>query len=179
MRSFFHLGIDMEYSEVVNVLIDKRKSNKINSRALAQIIGVADTLVSKWETGESIPNAINFFNWCEALEVDIVFNVSVQLAEYEPSNQTVDWINKNYIEVNISYERDKFVDYYIGKGITAKDWDAMFRNWVRRADEFQRQRVSNNQKQIKTSSDFVQERRKRILSIGNVQVGIPRKDNEE
>ena len=57
MRSFFHLGIDMEYSEVVNVLIDKRKSNKINSRALAQIIGVADTLVSKWETGERIPNA--------------------------------------------------------------------------------------------------------------------------
>ena len=60
MRSFFHLGIDMEYAEVVNVLIDKRKSNKINSRALAQIIGVADTLVSKWETGERIPNAINF-----------------------------------------------------------------------------------------------------------------------
>jgi len=35
--------------------------------------------------------------------------------------------------VDYELERDKFCDYYKGKGSTMKDWSATFRNWIRNA----------------------------------------------
>jgi hypothetical protein len=35
--------------------------------------------------------------------------------------------------VDYELEKDKFCDYYKGKGTTMKDWSATFRNWIRNA----------------------------------------------
>ena len=51
----------------------------------------------------------------------------------------VDMIQR-YPGVDIKYEKDKFVDYYLSKGDVSANWEAAFRNWIRRADEFRNQR---------------------------------------
>ena len=38
--------------------------------------------------------------------------------------------------LDLTQEADKFRDYHAAKGSTFKDWDAAFRNWLRKAAEF-------------------------------------------
>lgn len=43
------------------------------------------------------------------------------------------WAEKSAAQVNIDKELDTFRDYWWGNGKKMSDWDAVFRNWVRRA----------------------------------------------
>ena len=48
--------------------------------------------------------------------------------------------------VDYEIEKDKFCDYYKGKGSTMKDWSATFRNWIRNAAEYKKSKpVANTQ----------------------------------
>ncbi len=81
-----------------------------------------------------------------------------------PSKQTLLDMLSACPEVNIRYEKDKFVDYYLANGGVSANWEATFRNWIRRADEY---RVRNDKStgHSATSTDSVQKRRRRILSV--------------
>ena len=61
----------MTYKELVYTLIAKRKKYKVDRMVLAQIIGVADSLVGQWETFKKIPNAMTLIDWCDALDVEL------------------------------------------------------------------------------------------------------------
>lgn len=49
-------------------------------------------------------------------------------------------MRSDHPHVNVDYELDKFIDYWhakTGKDAQKANWDATFRNWIRRADEQQ------------------------------------------
>ena len=81
-----------------------------------------------------------------------------------PSKQTLLDMLSACPEVNIRYEKDKFVDYYLANGGVSANWEETFRNWIRRADEY---RVRNDKStgHSATSTDSVQKRRRIILSV--------------
>ena len=158
----------MTYKELVNVLIHKRKQYKVDTMAVSQIVGVADSLVGDWERIKKIPSAINLIAWCEALEVEIsLIDHQTLPPEFEATPETILWTKQ--LGVNYDEEREKFIDYYTAQGRTARNWNAMFKLWVRRSIEFREKSGRNFNKLDKTSSDFVRDRRSRIINISNVQ----------
>lgn len=56
--------------------------------------------------------------------------------EWQPSPQLIDWAAQSHPNVDVAHEADKFRDYYAAHGKPLKNWDAAFRNWVRKASEF-------------------------------------------
>lgn len=158
----------MTYKELIANLIAKRKKFKVDTITVSSMIGVADSLVGSWERLEKIPNAINLFAWCNALELELALTTSEQEIsnDFKPSIATITWTQQQ----GIDYEKEcgKFINYYKAKKRTARCWDSMFRLWISRSIEFDRDRKEYYQKQSKTSSDFIQERRNRILDIANV-----------
>ena len=62
---------------------------------------------------------------------------------WEPAKRVIDDLTQKHPTVAIFYEYQKFCDYWRAEsGAKARkhDWDATFRNWVRRADENQKNR---------------------------------------
>lgn len=73
------------------------------------------------------------------------------------------------LNLAIDLERDKFVDYYLNK--TNKkflDWDAAFRNWLRKAAEFAKTAKTSNRACPPTEQESAQadEYRKQFIQIG-------------
>jgi len=56
--------------------------------------------------------------------------------EWRPASNLLDWAAKNFPRVNTIRETAKFKDYWKSKGEVRKDWNATWRNWIRKADEF-------------------------------------------
>ena len=160
----------MLYNQIINHLKQRRQYLRIDATALAEKIGVADSLVNKWESLKQIPNASNFLNWCNALEMNVaLLEYKSMVGDYEPSPQCIDYIINNHgSEVDIQYEKQKFTDHYKANGDVKADWDACFRNWIRRSIQF-----SNAGRKTKTfnspyDSQAVQERRKRISNVASM-----------
>ena len=72
---------------------------------------------------------------------------------------------ESYPEVDINYEEEKFVDYYLSTGGVSANWEATFRNWIRRSDEYRKRNVRESQGHSATSTNAISERRKRILDV--------------
>jgi hypothetical protein len=66
--------------------------------------------------------------------------------------------------VDVRYEKDKFVDYYLSNGGMSANWEAAFRNWIRRADEYRKQKEIRTGHSA-TSTGEVQDRRSRIYTV--------------
>lgn len=57
--------------------------------------------------------------------------------DWEPSDKAKQWTTENYPHVNAGLELEKFVDYWqaaSGQNARKRDWDATWRNWIRRAE---------------------------------------------
>lgn len=63
--------IPTEYEELVEVLIDARKSKGISQEQLAFTIGCTTSLIHKWETRKRIPSGFMLTCWLDALEYEI------------------------------------------------------------------------------------------------------------
>ena len=163
----------MTYKQMIYTLIEKRKAYGVSRVTLAETIGIAESLMGSYETFKKTPNTTNFINWCEALDLDLVFDSpgTALTREWQPSNELTTWC-KNQEDIDYDTERENFKDYYIGKGNKSKDWTAIFRLWIRRARKFNAEsRAKSNRsssKYDKASPDFVRGRRARIVSISDV-----------
>lgn len=82
--------------------------------------------------------------------------------DYCPSQKTIDKMIGQYPGVNINYEQEKFVDHYISTGDTRENWDAAFRNWIRRADEYSSKQTSNH---VATSTNAIQTRKGSLYRV--------------
>jgi hypothetical protein len=52
--------------------------------------------------------------------------------DFELKEKHREWaIEKGYVDLNLDFVTEKFIDYYRGNGKAYKDWDAVWRNWVR------------------------------------------------
>ncbi|MGP4054290.1 hypothetical protein ACTWP6_05615 [Mycobacterium sp. 4D054] len=62
---------------------------------------------------------------------------------WEPDRAVIDAMRAEYPDVDLRAEHDKFTDYWrakAGKDARRADWNATWRNWIRRAAESPRQR---------------------------------------
>lgn len=85
--------------------------------------------------------------------------------DWMPSEATIIKMMAAYPGVDIQYEKEKFVDYYLSNGGVSANWEAAFRNWIRRADEYARSRGIKESGHTETNSSNVSNRRKRILRV--------------
>ena len=68
-------------------------------------------------------------------------------------------------DLQSKYEKDKFVDYYLSNGGVSANWEAAFRNWIRRAYEYGRKGEARGSGHAATSTKDVSDRRSRILRV--------------
>ena len=85
--------------------------------------------------------------------------------DWMPSQSTILKMMEEYPGVDIQYEKEKFIDYYLSNGGVSANWEAAFRNWIRRADEYKRSRGVRESGHTETNSSNVSNRRKRILRV--------------
>lgn len=84
--------------------------------------------------------------------------------DWMPSQATIVDMMSSFPGVDVKYEKDKFVDYYLSNGGMSAHWEAAFRNWIRRADEYRKQNEIRTGHSA-TSTGEVQDRRNRILTV--------------
>lgn len=61
----------MDQIKIGNFISKKRKEKNITKNKLAEMLGITDRAVSKWENGICIPNASNIPKLCEILDITI------------------------------------------------------------------------------------------------------------
>jgi hypothetical protein len=61
----------------------------------------------------------------------------IENAKWKPTPELIDWVSKEYPSVDIILETEKFIDHFSANGKPMKDWNAAWRNWMRRTSEFQ------------------------------------------
>ena len=160
----------MLYRQLVTQLKTRRVNLRISAQELAQKIGVADSLITAWESQKKIPNASNFINWANALECELALHqFKTPPDNWKPSEELINYLMTNYgSEVDLKYEKEQFVDYYKSNGVLKADWDACFRNWIRRSIQFSNDRRSTKTFNSPYDSKSIQERRKRIYDVASV-----------
>jgi hypothetical protein len=54
--------------------------------------------------------------------------------DFNPSEANVEWAKSARPDVDLKDATDQFKDYWLGNGKTKLDWQATWRNWIRRTD---------------------------------------------
>jgi len=83
---------------------------------------------------------------------------------FEVTEEMKDWVVESKLPVDWMRQTDLFVDYYIANGKPMKDWAAAWRNWMRKAVDFQKP-AWDKSKDIAV----VENRIKRDLDVENTQ----------
>ena len=90
-------------NELGNLIREKRKQAKLTQRQLANRLNTTDKTISKWETGEGLPDVFTMAQICDALSIsfDEFFNLTTsfdekyksevnrRMAELEDNNRTL------------------------------------------------------------------------------------------
>ncbi len=57
-------------------------------------------------------------------------------SDWEPTETLIGWARGKHPTVDLSKETEKFKDHWEAKGEVRASWDATWRNWIRRAEEY-------------------------------------------
>ncbi len=165
----------MQYKQIIQYLIAKRKTMHLKTEEVSHIIGVSESTVGKWEREERLPNLSALVNWCNALNVYLNLDEeksNVPL-DFKPSRDFINYVKQYYPEVDLNYERLQFIDYYTAKGIKQVNWTACFRAWIRRSKDFNTQKSKRKYaSSSKTSSEFISERRNKLSNFSQLPNNI-------
>lgn len=77
-----------------NVIATKRKEKGMTQQELGDLIGISDRVISKWETGKSVPNTSMIKPLCEALGITIN-----ELFEEKEETKTLEQITEADLKV--------------------------------------------------------------------------------
>lgn len=156
------------YKNIIARLKNRRQYLKLSAEETSTLIGVNEKNVGKWEREECTPNAHNFINWCEALDLKIVFTEDkTSVHEYYPSDFIIKKLTTEFNEVNIEHEYKQFKDYNISEAKLSADWDSLFRKWLRNAVEYKRNKLQR--KSVNTNTEVIQGRRQAIYDVANLR----------
>lgn len=61
----------MDQAKIGNFITQCRKEKNMTQRQLAEILGISDKTVSKWETGRGLPDAGCMAPLCRALDISV------------------------------------------------------------------------------------------------------------
>lgn len=62
---------------------------------------------------------------------------NIDQAKWKPTEELIDWAVDSFPSVDLVTETEKFIDHFSANGKPMKDWDAAWRNWIRRSVDFQ------------------------------------------
>lgn len=77
------------YGRFVTELVRMRKARGWTQEHLNGTLGIADGLVAKWETFQSLPGAFMLMTWCMALDARLTAT-AIQLADEEADSRCPD-----------------------------------------------------------------------------------------
>lgn len=60
--------------------------------------------------------------------------------DWQPDAEALAWAREKYPHVDEQKEREKFRDYWRSRGEVRRDWQAAYRNWIRREAEYMAER---------------------------------------
>lgn len=66
-------------------------------------------------------------------------------ADWQPNEADVARLAASFPNVDIEHETDSFRDYWASRGEARADWDAAYRNWIRKAASFAKAPVTRLQ----------------------------------
>lgn len=145
---------DIEENTRRNHLVSTRRNHLVNSYTMApetqlDIDSEDPSLFPKEKEETNIKNKDKRER--RALKKPSSINKSSQIKdEFEPNESCIKLAMQN--DISISSVLPEFIDYYKGKGISHKDWQATFRNWIRREVKFR----ENNKHRKSTKSPLKQ-----------------------
>lgn len=88
----------------IGKLIEKyRKQKKLTQKELANRLGVSNTAVSKWETGNNLPDISMLEPLSEVLEVDILELLSSQKSSHEDTSKKFVKVKKHKLYKTITF----------------------------------------------------------------------------
>ncbi|MBQ1977649.1 MAG: helix-turn-helix transcriptional regulator [Ruminococcus sp.] len=95
----------MDQIKVGRFIAEKRKEKKLTQMQLAEILGITDRAVSKWENGKSLPDSSIMLSLCEELEITVNDLLSGEVVTMTKYDETVE---KNLIDaVKAKEQADK------------------------------------------------------------------------
>lgn len=60
-----------------------------------------------------------------------------EASKWRPTSELIEWAASEFPSVDLVVETEKFMDHFLANGKPMKDWNAAWRNWIRRSVEFQ------------------------------------------
>lgn len=84
-----YLYVDNDTLKLLQTLKSERKKRKLNQRQLAHIIGVNQTLISRYESGQNFPKLDTFLKLAEFFNWDISNNVNFLFLKYKKNLKTL------------------------------------------------------------------------------------------
>lgn len=62
-----------------DIILKRRKELGLTQQQLAEKLYISDKVISKWETGKSIPDTAILVDLAKALEITVTFQISQQM----------------------------------------------------------------------------------------------------
>lgn len=85
----------MDQIKIGRFIAEKRKEKKLTQMQLAEILGITDRAVSKWENGKSLPDSSIMLDLCKELEITVNDLLSGEVVTMTKYDETVE---KNLID---------------------------------------------------------------------------------
>ena len=95
----------MDQIKIGKFISSKRKEKNITQSELAEMLGVTDRAISKWENGVCLPDASNMLDLCKILDITINDLFSGEVVDMKDNEKKLE---ENLLEmVRIKEQRDK------------------------------------------------------------------------
>ena len=90
--------------------------------------------------------------------------------DWQPSTSVLDAIRDELPNLDLAYEHRRFVDYNLAHGRVMKDWDAAWRNWMRKAVDYAKPKNPTRQQQ---TDDLFEAAARRMGVVNNSPTNSP------
>ena len=95
----------MDQIKIGKFIAERRKQGGLTQMQLAELLGITDRAVSKWETGKSLPDASIMLQLCEILHITVNDLLTGEVTKVENYNRELE--NKLIEMVKEKEERDR------------------------------------------------------------------------
>lgn len=129
-----------DWQDYAGRLVDRRKANAERKRvSRARHADVPETSSSRQEVSASVTGLPNLTKPTEPNQTEPTDRArarNIEAAKWKPNSELIEWCASEFPDVDIVTETQKFMDHFAANGKPMKDWNAAWRNWMRRSRDF-------------------------------------------
>lgn len=105
----------MDQTKIGKFIQTLRKEKELTQKDLAEVVGVSDKTISKWENGNGIPDVANMFTLCRYFGIDVNELLTGEKVSSEEYSKKAEENIMALLETNKEVERSKRI--YLAVGI--------------------------------------------------------------